>query len=235
MATASEPVVASSGSPSVSERVAAGRAARAAVPRRSHAKWEPPADRRDPVELLEEQAASARPRARTDALRAHARLAVRVLPRRRVPDGGRPRRRCPTRACRCSCAATRTCRTSARSRRPTAGSCSTSTTSTRRCPGPFEWDVKRLVASFAVAGREPRLRCLAIARTIDRTVARSYREAMGEFAEMGDLDVWYSRIDVDDLIAADIAPRRQRKERHARRARPRQGAARRTACARSPS
>ena len=46
------------------------------------------------------------------------------------------------------------CRTSAPSLHPSCVWSSISTTSTRRCPGPFEWDVKRLVASMAVAGRE---------------------------------------------------------------------------------
>ena len=53
---------------------------------------------------------------------------------------------------------TRTSRTSGSSGRRSGSSSSTSTTSTRPCPGPFEWDVKRLAASFAVAGPRPRLR-----------------------------------------------------------------------------
>jgi uncharacterized protein (DUF2252 family) len=65
-------------------------------------------------------------------------------------------------------------------------------------PGPFEHDVKRLVASVVVAargqgiGRKQR-RTLAVA-----TGAR-YRQAMAEFAEQRDIDVWYSRIDADEL------------------------------------
>ena len=58
----------------------------------------------------------------------------------------------PPRGCGCSCAGTRTCPISARSPRRSGGWSSTSTTSTRPCPGPFEWDVKRLAASLAVAG-----------------------------------------------------------------------------------
>ena len=56
----------------------------------------------------------------------------------------------------CSCAVTRTSPTSASSPPRTGGWCSTSTTSTRRCRGPFEWDVKRLAASVAVARPRPR-------------------------------------------------------------------------------
>jgi hypothetical protein len=66
-------------------------------------------------------------------------------------------------------------------------------------PGPFEWDVKRLAASFAVAGRDrgfsPKERAVC-----NLTVAKSYRESMREFATMGNLDLWYARIDVDDLV-----------------------------------
>ena len=48
----------------------------------------------------------------------------------------------------------RTCPTSAPSRRPTAGSIFGLNDFDETLPGPFEWDVKRLVASFAVAGRD---------------------------------------------------------------------------------
>ena len=87
--TATEPNAAPAAAPKVehftpAERAARGKAARAEVPRRVHGEWEPPPHRPDPVELLEEQAAVARARARADPLRADARLAVHVLPRRRV-------------------------------------------------------------------------------------------------------------------------------------------------------
>ncbi len=70
--------------------------------------------------------------ARSDPLRAHARLAVHLLPRRGGGDGGRPGGDARRRASSCRPAATRTSRTSAASRRPTAGWCSARTTSTRR-------------------------------------------------------------------------------------------------------
>ena len=80
------------------ERAARGKAARAEVPRSSHAEWEPPPHRPDPVALLEEQADDARAGAGADPLRADAGLAVHVLPRRRVPDGRRPGGRAAHRA-----------------------------------------------------------------------------------------------------------------------------------------
>jgi uncharacterized protein (DUF2252 family) len=65
--------------------------------------------------------------------------------------------------------------------------------------GPFEWDVKRLAASFAVAGRDrgfgERERRVATLATLG-----TYREAMRAFAGMRDLDVWYARLDVEAFL-----------------------------------
>jgi uncharacterized protein (DUF2252 family) len=63
-------------------------------------------------------------------------------------------------------------------------------------PGPFEWDLKRLVASFAVAGRSRGFDAETRQR-INLAVTQSYREAMAEFAAMGTMDVWYARIDLE--------------------------------------
>ena len=65
-------------------------------------------------------------------------------------------------------------------------------------PGPFEWDVKRLVASFAVAGRE-RGFSEEKRRTVNHAAARAYRLAMRDFARARVLDVWYSRLEVDEV------------------------------------
>ena len=67
-------------------------------------------------------------------------------------------------------------------------------------PGPFEWDVKRLVASFAVAGRDRGFDDKQ-RETVNLAVGSSYREAIAGYAGMTNLDLWYSRVDVDDLIA----------------------------------
>jgi uncharacterized protein (DUF2252 family) len=64
------------------------------------------------------------------------------------------------------------------------------------CPGPFEWDVKRLAASVAIAGRERGFGRGERRRAVEATGA-AYREAMREFAAMGNLDVWYARVDVE--------------------------------------
>ena len=82
-------------------------------------------------------------------------------------------------------------------------------------PGPWEWDVKRLAASFEIAGRDrdftPEQSRAAVLRTV-----RSYREAMREFAAMHNLDVWYARLDVDTLLAdiSKVADKKQMKEAH---------------------
>jgi len=67
-------------------------------------------------------------------------------------------------------------------------------------PGPFDWDVKRLAASFEIAGRyrglpSPECRALALG-----TVA-AYRQAMRDFAGMANLAVWYSRLDAVGIAA----------------------------------
>jgi uncharacterized protein (DUF2252 family) len=69
-------------------------------------------------------------------------------------------------------------------------------------PGPWEWDVKRLAASFTVAGQHLGLDRPAI-RKATATVARAYRKAMAEYAPMGYLDVWYDEFTVEDLQAAN--------------------------------
>ena len=65
-------------------------------------------------------------------------------------------------------------------------------------PGPFEWDVKRLVASFEVASRD-RGFDTDRRRAVNVAAARAYREAMRGFATMRTMDVWYTRLAVDDL------------------------------------
>jgi uncharacterized protein (DUF2252 family) len=69
------------------------------------------------------------------------------------------------------------------------------------CPGPFEWDVKRLVASVAVAGRQNGFGKRERRRATLATTA-AYREAMREYAAMRNLEVWYSRIDVEPALEA---------------------------------
>jgi uncharacterized protein (DUF2252 family) len=67
-------------------------------------------------------------------------------------------------------------------------------------PAPWEWDVKRLAASFVIAGRSNRFH-EADARAAALACVRSYRERMAECAKMRMLDVWYTRIDSKNVLA----------------------------------
>ncbi|MFF7471702.1 DUF2252 family protein [Streptomyces sp. NPDC008092] len=77
-------------------------------------------------------------------------------------------------------------------------------------PGPFEWDVKRLAASVAVAAREnghsdPEARASA------RAAVAAYRTAMRRLAGLGELAVWYERVDADSLTALVRSARHRRR------------------------
>ncbi|MFE2345672.1 DUF2252 domain-containing protein [Kitasatospora cineracea] len=87
-------------------------------------------------------------------------------------------------------------------------------------PGPFEWDVQRLAASLAVAAQENGESPESAHRVVLEAV-RAYRERIRQLAGLGELPVWYRRIDADELltslkgkprqrIAADLAAARRR-------------------------
>ena len=67
-------------------------------------------------------------------------------------------------------------------------------------PGPWEWDVKRLAASMAIAGRANGF-SVKQRDTIVRETAAGYREAMRDFAAMKNLDVFYAHLDAEDVVA----------------------------------
>jgi hypothetical protein len=67
-------------------------------------------------------------------------------------------------------------------------------------PAPWEWDVKRLVASFVLAARSNGLND-ANGRDAAVACARSYRRKMRDFAAMDVLDIWYARLDDSDFLA----------------------------------
>jgi uncharacterized protein (DUF2252 family) len=76
-------------------------------------------------------------------------------------------------------------------------------------PGPFEYDVKRMAASFTVAARNNRF---SKAQVREATLAsvRAYREAMAEFAASGTMDLWYAKLSEDDVRAGIAEVRKQR-------------------------
>jgi uncharacterized protein (DUF2252 family) len=182
------------------EREARGKAARVDVPRRSHAAFEPPSSRPDPVSLVEEQAVSRVPELvpiRYGRMLASPfaffRGAALIMAADLVAT---PR----------SGLTVQLCGDAHLSNFGVFGS------PERRLlfdindfdetlPGPWEWDVKRLAASFAVAARERGFGTKK-RRTIVLDAVRAYREAMREFAAMRNLEVWYAHLDVEVAVAA---------------------------------
>lgn len=181
------------------QRAARGRAARRATPRSSHAEFEPAADRPDPLAVLEAQSAA------------------------RVPE------LVPIRYGRMAESPFRFYRGAAAIMASDLATSGDSGIRTQLCgdahllnfglfaspersllfdindfdetsPGPWEWDVKRLTASFVVAGRANGFTDQERADIVLTTV-RSYRESMIRFAGMRNLDVWYSRTDIGRLEA----------------------------------
>jgi uncharacterized protein (DUF2252 family) len=68
-------------------------------------------------------------------------------------------------------------------------------------PGPFEYDVKRMAASFTIAARNNGF-SKADARAATQASVTAYREAMADFAQMGTMDIWYAHLDEDELMAS---------------------------------
>jgi uncharacterized protein (DUF2252 family) len=177
------------------ERAALGKAARKHAPRSSHGQWEPAPERPDPVDVLERQA--------TD----------------RVPE------LVPLRYGRMLVSPFTFYRGAAAimaadlARTPTSGlwvqACGDAHLSNfgayaapdrdlvvdvndfdETLPGPWEWDLKRLAASFEIAGRDRGFQ-EAERRRAALTCGRAYREPMHRFASMSNLEVWYERVNVD--------------------------------------
>jgi uncharacterized protein (DUF2252 family) len=67
-------------------------------------------------------------------------------------------------------------------------------------PGPWEWDVKRLAASMLIAARDNGYPAKKQERIVLDTVGQ-YRTSMADFAAMKDLELWYSRLDIEDVFA----------------------------------
>jgi uncharacterized protein (DUF2252 family) len=180
------------------ERAGRGKAARAEVPRSSHGEWEPPPHRPDPVELLEEQAQTRVPE--LVSIR-YGRMLVSPFTFYRgaaylmASDlSGGPRTGLHAQLCG-DAHLSNFGAFAAPDRRLVFGLNDFDET----LPGPFEWDVKRLVASFAVAGRDRGFDDKTRMK-INAVVGRSYREAVQEFGAMRNMDVWYARIDVEELL-----------------------------------
>jgi len=180
----------------IAERAARGKADRADVPRRIHGEWEPSPQRPDPVDLLEEQAAT---RVSELVPIRYGRMLVSPFTFFRgaaylMASDLAAGPRTGLYAQLCGDAHLSNFGAFAAPDRRLIFSVNDFD---ETLPGPFEWDVKRLVASFAVAGRDRGFDAKTRAR-INTTAAASYREAMHEFAAMRNLDLWYARFDVEE-------------------------------------
>jgi uncharacterized protein (DUF2252 family) len=179
------------------ERAASGKATRSEVPRSAHGAWEPAADRRDPVELLEEQAASRVPELvpiRYGRMLVSPFTFFRGAAYPMAADlAGAPRTGLQVQLC-----GDAHLSNFGAFAAPDRSLVFSVNDFDETLPGPFEWDVKRLVASFAVAGRDRGFDAKQ-RESINTTAARAYREAMKGFAAMGNLDLWYARIQLDEL------------------------------------
>jgi uncharacterized protein (DUF2252 family) len=187
------------GNLTAAERAERGKAARAEVPRESHAEFELPADRPDPVALLEEQSAG---RVADLVPVRYGRMMVSPFTYFR---GAALPMASDLAATPVSGLAVQACGDAHLSNFGIFGSAE------RRLvfdvndfdetlPGPWEWDVKRLAASMEVAARGRDFSGKQRRAIVAATVA-SYRRAMRSFAGMSDLEVWYAHADMDRLQA----------------------------------
>jgi uncharacterized protein (DUF2252 family) len=179
------------------ERAAWGKAARAELPRSAHAVWEAAPTRRDPTDLLEEQAQT---RLRELGPIRYGRMLVSpfaffrggaYLMAADLADGPRT----GLHAQLCGDAHLSNFGIFAAPDRRLVFSINDFD---ETLPGPFEWDVKRLVASLAVAGRDRGFNG-ATRRTVVAAAVQEYREAMSRFAAIRNIDVWYARLDVASI------------------------------------
>jgi uncharacterized protein (DUF2252 family) len=184
--------------PSAEERAARGKAERAEIPRDTHATWEAPPHRHDPIALLEKQAKTSVPE---------------LVPIRY----GRMLASPFTfyRGAACVMAADLATTTRSGLRVQLCGDAHLSNfgmfgSPERRMvfdindfdetlPGPWDWDVKRLATSMELAGRDNGFSKSARSDIVLSTV-RAYREAMRSFAKLRNLEVWYASLDIEKIV-----------------------------------
>jgi uncharacterized protein (DUF2252 family) len=183
----------------IEERLAEGRAERESVPLEAHGEWAAPADRPDPVGVLEAQ----------DALRVpdlvpirHGRMIVSPFTfyRGSAAIMAWDLSCTPTTGLRVQCCGDAHLSNFGVFAAPDRQVVFDLNDFDETLPAPFEWDVKRLVASFVVAARGNGHR-RKDQRAAARAAAGAYRTTMAKAAAMRFLDVWYTRFDADKVIA----------------------------------
>ncbi|MDX2934742.1 DUF2252 domain-containing protein [Streptomyces ipomoeae] len=179
------------------ERAALGKAARSDAPRSAHAEFTPPAKRTDPVAVIKAQSAKRVPelvpirygRMSESPFRFYrGAAAIMAADLADTPRTG-------IRAQLCGDAHMLNFRLLASPERRLMFDINDFD---ETLPGPWEWDVKRLAASLVIAGRANGFSSKERASVV-RAAVRSYRERMRSFAGLGNLDVWYTRFEADEL------------------------------------
>ena len=191
------------------ERVARGKRARVDAPRSSHGKWAPAADRTDPVALLEEQGED---RVQELVPVRHGRMLVSPFTFFRgaalimaADLAQSPRAGITVQLCGDAHLSNFGVFAS-----PERKLMFDINDFDETLPGPWEWDVKRLAASFEVCGRHLGFGA-ADRRDVVMAAVRAYRETMRRAAKMRALDVWYDHVDADAILAElDEAVRQKR-------------------------
>ncbi len=184
---------------SLAERFAQGKGLREQVPRESHREWKPASRRRDPVESLIESSQGRVPE--LVPIR-YGRMLQSAFAFYRGTAGIMAADLAPTPASGLRVQACGDCHLA---------NFGAFATPERRvlfdindfdetADAPWEWDVKRLAASVVVSGRASGFGAKE-SRRAARQIARSYRERMAQFAAMPALEVWYARIDVDEVTS----------------------------------
>ena len=198
--------------PSLDERVEHGRQAREHTPLDSHTGWRPAADRPDPVALLDEQN---RTREADLVPVRHGRMmaspftfyrgaaAVMAADLKDTPTAGLDAQLCGD-------AHLSNFGAFASPERKLLFDLNDFD---ETLPGPFEYDVKRMAASFTIAARNNGF-SKADTREATKASVTAYREAMAGFAQMGTMDVWYAHLDEDDIMASFRAAHAGRPEPH---------------------
>ena len=193
------------------ERRARGKTARAEVPRESHAEWKPPANRTDPVALLESQGAARLPDL----------VPVRYGRMMETPFTYYRGAALPMASDLATTPATgmvvQACGDAHLSNFGLFGSPERKLVFDvndfdETLPAPWEWDVKRLAASLEVAARENGFSDKD-RRKIALAAPARYRQEMRQLAGLTNLDVWYTQVDIQDFRARwdNLLKERQRK------------------------
>jgi uncharacterized protein (DUF2252 family) len=184
--------------PTVDERRATGKEAQNRTPLSSHAGWTPATDRPDPVALLQDQNATREP----DLVPVrHGRMLVSPFTfyRGAAKIMAADLKDTPTAGLQVQLCGDAHLSNFGAFASPERRLLFDLNDFDETLPGPFEYDVKRMAASFTIAGRNNGFgKADTKAATLE--AAKAYREAMAGFAAMGTMAIWYARLDEDELM-----------------------------------